>query len=533
MVRLLEEERYHVPFLLFFSLLLYLPFLGSRDLWAPVEPRYGEIARVMFTQGEWIVPAVNGELYTDKPILYFWLVLVFSHLAGAVNEWAVRLPSALSSVGLVAVVYLLGKDFFNRQAGLLAALVFATTARVLWEARWAHSDMTFVLFFTLSLRYLLHALHSSEENRRVLWAYLFMGLATLTKGFIGIVLPGLILSLLLVLGGDIKKLRGLKPVSGILVFLLTASPWFAAVTLRTEGTWMKEFFWTHHVQRFLSGLGHREPFYYYFLNFPLDFLPWSLFLIPAAIACYPQVRRITRPVPLSLAVWFLAVWVFFSLSDTKRGLYLLPLYPPAALLLARYLLRLQEGEASGIRILDAILPLFFTTLWLAAISLPFAASWLQPELVTGSILFAFVMVLGTLLALRSLRRRDIFASTFFLALTMLGGMLCSSSLIFPVIDRYKSPRALAVEIGKKVAPADPLYIYADRMNDFNFYLKRQVIPVLSNPGELAQLAAKKSRPYLLIRERDLSRVRTGVDSRWELVIEGAIGGKKWQLLRLR
>src|SRR5512145_851803 len=92
----LEEERYQLPFLFVFLLVLNLPLLGSRDLWAPVEPRYGEIARVMFARGEWIVPTVNGDVYTDKPIFYFWLVLVVSHFAGAVNEWAVRLPSALS-----------------------------------------------------------------------------------------------------------------------------------------------------------------------------------------------------------------------------------------------------------------------------------------------------------------------------------------------------------------------------------------------------------------------------------------------------
>jgi 4-amino-4-deoxy-L-arabinose transferase-like glycosyltransferase len=74
--------------------LLFLPGLGSRDFWAPVEPRYAEIARVMHAKGEWVVPSANGDLYTDKPILYFWLVLLGSALAGGVNEWTVRLPSA-------------------------------------------------------------------------------------------------------------------------------------------------------------------------------------------------------------------------------------------------------------------------------------------------------------------------------------------------------------------------------------------------------------------------------------------------------
>src|SRR3970282_2151025 len=100
MERLIKEERCHLPFLFLFSLILYLPFLGSRDLWAPVEPRYGEIVRVMFAKGEWIVPTVNGNFYAKKPILYFWLALGFSSIAGAVSEWTLRLPSALSSVGL-------------------------------------------------------------------------------------------------------------------------------------------------------------------------------------------------------------------------------------------------------------------------------------------------------------------------------------------------------------------------------------------------------------------------------------------------
>ena len=83
----------HAGMLLFLAALLFLPLLGARDLWAPVEPRYAEIVRIMFAKGEWVVPTVNGDLYTDKPILYFWLALIASKIAGGVNEWTVRLPA--------------------------------------------------------------------------------------------------------------------------------------------------------------------------------------------------------------------------------------------------------------------------------------------------------------------------------------------------------------------------------------------------------------------------------------------------------
>ena len=95
----IEERRYPL-YLLLLCGVLFLPGLGARDFWAPVEPRYAEIARIMFAKGEWIVPRVNVELYTDKPILYFWLVLVASNIAGSVNEWTVRLPAALGGVVL-------------------------------------------------------------------------------------------------------------------------------------------------------------------------------------------------------------------------------------------------------------------------------------------------------------------------------------------------------------------------------------------------------------------------------------------------
>ena len=94
--------------------MLYISALGMRDFWAPVEPRYAEIARVMFSKNEWIVPTINGDLYTDKPILYFWLVLFSARVFGAVNEWTVRLPAALGGVGFVFGNLPFGSRFLQR-----------------------------------------------------------------------------------------------------------------------------------------------------------------------------------------------------------------------------------------------------------------------------------------------------------------------------------------------------------------------------------------------------------------------------------
>ena len=108
--------------------MLYLPGLGARDLWNPDEPRYGEVAREMRASGRYLVPHYNGRLYTQKPPLMFWAMAASGVLLGELDETAVRLPSALAAIGSVLVVYALGRRLFDRRAGWLAAMAFATSA---------------------------------------------------------------------------------------------------------------------------------------------------------------------------------------------------------------------------------------------------------------------------------------------------------------------------------------------------------------------------------------------------------------------
>ncbi len=159
----------HFPFILvILSSLLFFFALGSRDFWAPVEPRYAEIVRVMFAKGEWIVPTVNGGIYTDKPILFFWLALIASKLCGGVSEWTVRFPAALGGVGFILSTYFFGRDFFSPRIGLIAAAILATTMRVIWEARWAHVDMVFCCWFLLSVYFAARTFLRKDRGYEIL-----------------------------------------------------------------------------------------------------------------------------------------------------------------------------------------------------------------------------------------------------------------------------------------------------------------------------------------------------------------------------
>lgn len=529
---LLKEERYHLPFLLLFFTLLYLPFLGGRDLWAPVEPRYGEIVRIMFDRGEWIVPTVNGDLYTDKPILYFWLVLFFSHLLGEVSEWTLRLPSALSAIGLALVTYQMGREFYSLRVGLLASLVLSTTSLVLWEGRWAHTDMLFTLCFTGSVYLLLRHWHGRGKPWEALLAYALMGLATLTKGMIGFVLPGLIFSCLLILRRDGQGWSRLRLIPGLLVFFIVTAPWFVAVSLQTQGEWINEFIWTHHVQRYLSGVGHRKPIYYYFINFPADFLPWTPLLIPAAIAAWRHRRVRHSSIASSLGIWTLVVFIFFSFADTKRGLYLLPLYTPVALWLAHGLVEGERQETPAPWGFGLVTTLYSGLLILTALSIPLAVYWIQPDLVLGTLPVVLTMALGSLAAYGAFRRSQLCGGSVWLAFMFLGFVISASAWVIPIINRYKSPRFFASQVKQEVRHEEPLSIYADTMNAFNFYLEREVIPILSRPEELASLKNGDSHRYFMIKEKDLRRIPDHLKLNWHFLAEGRVGSKKWKLYRI-
>ena len=298
----------HAGALLFLAALLFLPLLGARDLWAPVEPRYAEIVRIMFAKGEWVVPTVNGDLYTDKPILYFWLALIASKIAGGVNEWTVRLPSALAGIGFVLATYFTGRDFFSPKVGLIAGAVLATSVRVIWEARWAHIDMLFGFFFLLTIYFGARSLLGKGEKREILWAYVFMGLAVLAKGLIGIVLPALLLAAFAIVRRDWRIIVDAKLQLGIPIFLLIAAPWFYLVNSATDGKWLADFIYIHHLQRYTDGMGHRQPVYYYLTTLPADFMPWTVFAIPAMAAYFPYRGLTQRPIPLFFSLCFLVVF---------------------------------------------------------------------------------------------------------------------------------------------------------------------------------------------------------------------------------
>ena len=515
--------------LLSLAALLFLPLLGARDLWAPVEPRYAEIVRLMFARGEWVIPTLNGDLYTDKPILYFWLALIASKIAGGVNEWTVRLPSALAGIGFVLATYFTGRDFFGARVGFVAGVALATSMRVIWEARWAHIDVLFGFFFLLTIYFGARSLLGKGEKREIVWAYVFMGLAVLAKGLIGIVLPALLLAAFAIVRRDWRIIIDARLQLGIPIFLLIAAPWFYLVNSATDGKWLADFIYIHHLQRYTEGNGHQQPVYYYLTTLPADFMPWTVFAVPAIAAYFPYRGLTQRPIPLFFSLCFLVVFLFFSFSDTKRDLYLLPLMPTLALLVGNYIDDLTTGRFDG-ALYRWLSQFCFGAVAIIGLAVPLIAWVVRRETFWISLPLALVMTIGGMVTIIFIRKRRPLKVVTTVALLMALVTVSGSISILPYVNQFKSRRAFSLEINRIVPAAAPLYIYADTMNDFNFYTEREVIPVLSSPGDLAEVLRQTGDRYLLIKDRDLKSLR--VSGLEKAVATDSLSSTIWNLVSL-
>ncbi|MGC9505793.1 ArnT family glycosyltransferase [Baaleninema sp.] len=335
------------------AILAFLYQLGSTNLIDETEPLFAEAARQMTVTGDWITPYFNGEPRFDKPPLVYWLMAVGYVMLGT-NEWAARLPSALSAIELMAVTFLTLWRFVPPLkptgrgalmpwgAATLAAVAIAFNPQTLVWGRTGVSDMLLCACMGSSLLAFFwgYASEGKTASRAYLAFFALMGLAVLTKGPVGFVLPVLIVGAFVLYAGQLKAVwREMRPVRGMLLFLAIAVPWYVLVMAANGESYVESFFGYHNFERFTRVVNHHSaPWYFYFGVVLLGFAPWSVY-VPAAIArlrVWPRRdwRKLPRPQQLGgfALFWFGGVFLFFTAAVTKLPSYVLPLIPAAAIL---------------------------------------------------------------------------------------------------------------------------------------------------------------------------------------------------------
>lgn len=337
--------------------------LGNRDVWAPDEPRFALVAREMQMRGNHALPTVNGEPYAHKPPLLFWLINAASELTGrdASDGLTARLPSALAGVGTLVATGLMGNRLFGRPVGMLAPLVLATTHMFCWEAHAAQMDA--LLTFWIAVATLFLVLY--REDPRARHAHGFMlacGLATLTKGPVGFLIPWAVAAL----WRPGKGAGGLFRPMYLLSFALPVLVWLGAAAAYGGQEYFEALLGKHVMKRYFDSWHHIKPFWFFLWDTPLNLVPWT-FLLPAmAVFAHGAWRCPHRARGVRFAAaWVLFMLAFFSFPKGKRGLYMLPAFPPLALLAAATL-DAAAREAGRVRTLArhglALVPVLFVVL---------------------------------------------------------------------------------------------------------------------------------------------------------------------------
>jgi 4-amino-4-deoxy-L-arabinose transferase-like glycosyltransferase len=330
--------------------------LAARHLLRSDEGRYAEIAREMFASGDWVTIRYNDLKYFEKPPFHLWLTAIAYHVFG-VGDWQARLWVAISgAIGLLVTMWA-ARRWFGPRVGLLSGLVLLATPAWNIGSHFNSLDMSVSGALACVLAGVLlaqHPLATPKSQRAWMWfAWAAMAVAILTKGLIGIALPGLVLVVYTLVARDWAVWRRLHLVSGALLMLAVAAPWFVLVSLRNPE--FAQFFFIHeHWQRYTSTVHQRgAPVWYFVPQLLAGFLPWlGLTLRIGAVVRHEPRGAGFRPA-LWLAVWAAAIFVFFSLSSSKLPGYIIPIYPALAVLAALALDKL-DARAWGRQLIGAL-----------------------------------------------------------------------------------------------------------------------------------------------------------------------------------
>ena len=469
---------------LFFSF-----FLGSIPLGVPDEGRYAEIPREMLALHDYLTPHLNGVKYFEKPVFFYWLQVGAIKLLGF-SEWSVRLPNALLALFGCLITYTASRILFDRRTGWLASIILATNVLYFGMAHIITLDMTFSVLLSASLLSFLIATQANANHKRGFCysGYLFAALATLTKGLVGFIFPGLIIFVWLLALNQWRLLKEFYLPSGALIFLIITAPWHILVQLQNPEFFHFYFIDQHFLRYFTKEAGRYKPAWFFIPVLIGGFLPWITLLPQAVWQHFPKksLAAKQRQIYAFLLLWPSLIFIFFSLSDSKLIPYLLPIFPALAILVGHYLASHWENASRlrGLKYAYISMPILVGLIGAIAIMGSVTTLFKQHLLATTPYfsLLTFIWLGGTLLALRSFQQNKPTATfSWIVGSTALALIIILSQRAAINLGSVK-PLAQMV---KPLLKADTeIACYENYYQDLPYYLQRQVT-VVDWRGELS------------------------------------------------
>jgi len=499
--------------------ILYLPGLGRPALWEPDEGRYAEIAREMVISGDYVTPRDDFELYFEKPPLVYWAEAAAIQIFG-VNEFAVRLPAALFSIGQVVVTAALAEAMLGAAAGFLAALVLALSPLFFGFARFATLDPALAFFLAAALGAFYAAARGDSFSRGparrwLLISAAMLALGTLAKGPIALLLGGAIALTWMAIERRLRQVAQMPLVWCLVIYAAIVVPWFVLVEARNPG--FVHFFIIHeHLERYVASSEHGWGPWFFIPIVIGGAWPW-IFFVPLGWSAMragdglsesakdPSGRRAAARF---LAIWFVVIFVFFSIPRSKLGSYILPALVPLAIVAGYGLARVSALDGLRRRRLLAVIAI--ANLALAAVPLVFfelVPAPINPAIGFDGLLIGAVAAAGGI-AMYSLGRA---ASRVPYAI---GAMALAMLATVPLASHMREDassistyRNLANAVRPYLAPDCTLASYRHYVQSLPFYTRRRETRV-EYWGELSEVSPPSpgKSPFLIGSDARLRQV---------------------------
>jgi 4-amino-4-deoxy-L-arabinose transferase-like glycosyltransferase len=327
-----------IPLLLFLGAILFIVNLGGAPIYTKGEAREAVTVFDIVHGGGVILPMRAGVEIPSKPLMMHWLAALLSLAAGGVSAWTVRLPSALLAIAGALASYLYVRRLSEARGALLAAIILLTSMQYLQAGTGSRVDMTLTFFLTIAF---FEFLMLAEGIRtQPIFFYLAVAMAVLTKGPVGAILPALVALIWIASCRRWSLLRRMQLLRGGLIVGILGGGWYLLAIATGGAAFIHKQILAENIYRLTGHAGvnegHAHPFYYEDAALLAGFMPWTPAALIALVQGFRRPRRL-EPRLGYLLVWFLTVLIFYNLPQSKRGVYLLALYPALATIVGVYL----------------------------------------------------------------------------------------------------------------------------------------------------------------------------------------------------
>ena len=476
----------------------------------PDEPVYAETAKEMIRFNEYLSPRIYNEYWYDKPPIFYWLLVGSLKLFGGFSELAARIPASLMAIGAVLMTTLSAARQFSPRAGFWSGLVMGTTVMIMYMGKASVTDTTLLFFMTGSLLCFMHEKY---------WLmYLFCGFAVMTKGPIGVVFPGAIVFLYLLVTHDLRRLLKMHVIPGLALVAAVGLPWYFFMYQNHGMDFIYEFIGFHNISRFSAPLHpNRVHWWFYLPVIILGLFPWTGVLLKSIKDAFTKSVGREHGKLLFLQVWWIFVFIFFSIAKTKQVSYMLVLLPAFSMLIGWNIERmtLDNGKfQKGWFVGSVVMYLLMGTGWIVG-------GKQLPEAATGAMaLGVLTLALGAAALLALKKYSNVEVAAWLHVVAGLATMVIAFGVLMPQLqDRFSVKTIAQTYVAAEKDASRALYI--DKFLRPGFMLYTDIPGIEADTNSEKSLVAVKQDPrpkYIIMREFMYNKMKE------------KMGGENWELL---